>query len=124
MKAVPGHKTDVKESEWIADLLQHGLLKASFIPPKPIRDLRDLVRSRKSLVAERTREVNRVQKLLETANIKLSSVASDVMGKSGRAMLEGLVSGITDGQTLAQMARGRLRAKLAQLREADDRTGR
>src|SRR5205823_14827749 len=84
MKAIPGHKTDIKDSQWIAQLLSHGLLKASFIPPKPIRDLRDLVRSRKSLVQERTRAINRVQKVLETANIKLSSVASDVLGKSGR----------------------------------------
>jgi transposase len=118
MKAVPGHKTDVKDSEWIADLLRHGLLKASFIPPKPIRDLRDLVRYRKTLVQERSQEVNRLQKVLETANIKLSSVASDVLGKSGRDMLEALLSGISDANTLAELARGRLRAKLPQLREA------
>ncbi len=118
MKAVPGHKTDIKDSEWLADLLRHGLLKASFIPPKPIRDLRDLVRYRKTLVQERSQEVNRLQKVLETANIKLSSVASDVLGKSGRDMLEALLSGISDAQTLAELARGRLRAKLPQLREA------
>ena len=118
MKAVPGHKTDIKDSEWIADLLRHGLLQASFIPPKPIRDLRDLVRYRKTLVQERADEINRVQKVLETANIKLSSVASDVLGKSGRAMIEALLAGQSDVETLAELARGRLRTKLPQLREA------
>ena len=87
IKAVPGRKTDVKDSEWIADLLAHGLLKGSFIPPEDIRDLRDLTRYRKSLIDERVREINRLHKLLETANIKLSSVATDVMGVSGMAML-------------------------------------
>src|SRR5947209_18816511 len=101
MKAIPGHKTDVKDSEWLADLLRHGLLKASFIPPKPIRDLRDLVRYRKTLVQERAQEVNRLQKVLETANIKLSSVASDVLGKSGRDMLEALLRGVSDADPLA-----------------------
>jgi transposase len=90
LKAVPGHKTDMKDSEWIADLLRHGLLTASFIPPKPIRDLGDLVRSRKTLVQQRAQAINRVQKVLETAHIKLSSVASDVLGKSGRDMLDAL----------------------------------
>ena len=118
MKAVPGHKTDIKDSEWIADLLRHGLLTASFIPPKPIRELRDLVRSRKSLVQQRAQAINRVQKVLETANIKLSSVASDVLGKSGRDMLEALLAGISDAETLADLARGRLRKKLPALREA------
>ena len=118
MKAVPGHKTDVKDSEWIAELLRHGLLRASFIPPKAIRDLRDLVRYRKSLVQERNREINRLQKVLETANIKLSSVASDVMGKSGQAMLAALVAGISDPESLASLAKGRLRRKLPQLCEA------
>ena len=118
MKAVPGHKTDIKDSEWIADLLRHGLLQASFIPPKPVRDLRDLVRYRKTLVQERSQEVNRVQKVLETANIKLSSVASDVLGKSGHAMIEALLAGVSDASTLAELARGRLRSKLPQLREA------
>jgi transposase len=93
IKAVPGRKTDVKDCEWIANLLCHGLLKGSFIPPEPIRDLRDLTRYRKSLTDERVREVNRLHKLLESANIKLSSVATDVMGVSGRAMLESLISG-------------------------------
>jgi transposase len=118
IKAVPGHKTDVKDSEWIADLLAHGLLKGSFIPPQDIRDLRDLTRYRKSLTDERVREINRLQKLLETANIKLSSVATDVMGVSGRAMLEALIAGNTDPEVLADLAKGKLRKKLDLLREA------
>src|SRR5207245_1803872 len=118
MKAIPGHKTDIKDSEWIADLLRHGLLSASFIPPKPIRDLRDLLRTRKALVRTRAQAINRVHKVLETANIKLSSVASDVLGKSGRDMLEAMLAGVSDAQTLAQFARKRLRAKLPALREA------
>ena len=118
IKAVPGRKTDVRDSEWLADLLRHGLLQASFIPPQPIRDLRDLVRYRKTLVYERSQEVNRLHKLLETANIKLTSVVSDVMGKSGHAMLEALLKGISDPEALADLARGSLRGKLPQLREA------
>ena len=120
MKALPGRKTDVKDSEWIADLLRHGLLKASFIPPQPIRDLRDLTRYRKTLRQERAQEVNRLQKVLETANLKLSSVASDVLGKSGRDMLDALVDGESDPLVLADLARGRLRAKLPELRLALD----
>jgi transposase len=118
LKSVPGHKTDVKDSAWLADLLRHGLLKASFIPPKPIRDLRDLVRYRKRLVQQRAQQINRVQKVLETATIKLSSVASDGLGKSGRAMIEALLAGVTDPDTLADLALKRLRAKLPALREA------
>jgi transposase len=118
MKAVPGRKTDVRDCEWIADLLAHGLLKGSFIPPKPIRDLRDLTRYRKSLMDERVREVNRLHKLLQSANIKLSSVATDVMGASGRAMLEALLEGSTDPQVLAELARGKLRNKLPELKKA------
>ena len=118
MKAVPGHKTDVKDSEWIADLLRHGLLSASFIPPKAIRDLRDLVRARKTLVRQRAQAITRVQKVLETANIKLSSVASDVLGKSGRNMIEAMLAGVSDAESLAELARGRLRKKLPALREA------
>jgi transposase len=118
IKTVPGRKTDVKDCEWIAELLSHGLLKGGFIPPEPIRDLRDLTRYRKSLTDERVREVNRLQKLLESANIKLSSVATDVMGVSGKAMLEALVSGSTDPATLADLSRGKLRKKLPLLREA------
>jgi len=118
IKGVPGKKTDVKDCEWIADLLVHGLLKGSFIPPEPIRDLRDLTRYRKSLSDERTREINRLQKLLETANLKLSSVATDVMGASGKAMLEAILSGSTDPAVLADLAKGRLRNKLSLLKEA------
>jgi transposase len=118
MKAVPGRKTDVKDSEWLADLLRHGLLTASFIPPQPIRELRDLTRYRKTLVQERSREVNRLQKLLEGANIKLAAVATDVLGKSGRDMLEAVMGGEQDAEVLAALARGRLRAKLPDLRKA------
>jgi len=118
IKTVPGRKTDVKDCEWIGDLLSHGLLRGSFIPPEPIRDLRDLTRYRKSLTDERGREVNRLQKFLEAANIKLSSVATDVMGASGRAMLEALVSGSTDPEVLSNLAKGRLRKKLPELRKA------
>ncbi len=118
MKAVPGRKTDVKDAEWLADLLRHGLLKASFIPPAPIRDLRDLTRYRKTLVQQRAQQVNRLQKVLETANIKLASVASNVLGRSGRDMLEAIVGGQEDAEALAALARGRLREKLPQLREA------
>ena len=120
MKAIPGRKTDIKDSEWLADLLRHGLLKASFIPPAPIRELRDLTRYRKSLVQERAREVNRVHKVLETANVKLSSVATDVLGKSGRDMLSALIEGTTDAQILADLARGKLRKQLPQLQQALD----
>ena len=120
MKAVPGRKTDVKDSQWLADLLRHGLLKASFIPPKPVRELRDLMRYRKTLVQERADEVNRLQKVLETANVKLSSVATDVLGKSGRSMLDALLGGQGDPEVLAELARGRLRSKLPDLRKALD----
>jgi transposase len=118
MRAVPGRKTDVRDSEWLADLLRHGLLKPSFIPPAPIRELRDLTRYRKSLIQERSQQVNRLQKVLETANLKLASVVSDVLGKSGRAMLEALLQGTTDAETLAELALGRLRKKLPELRQA------
>ena len=118
MKTVPGHKTDVKDAEWIAQLLQHGLLKASFIPPRFQRELRDLTRYRTSLVRERARLVNRLQKVLEDANIKLASVATDVLGVSARQMLEALVAGKTDTQALAELARGRLRKKIPQLQAA------
>jgi len=118
MKAVPGRKTDVKDAEWITDLLRHGLLKASFIPSKPTRDLRDLVRYRKTLVQERAREVNRLQKVLETATIKLSSVVSNVMGKSGQRMLAAMIEGGSSAEALADLARGTLRRKLPQLQQA------
>jgi transposase len=118
IKAVPGRKTDVRDCEWIADLLAHGLLKGGFIPPVEIRDLRDLTRYRTSLVNERTREVNRLHKLLETANIKLTSVATDVMGVSAQAMLKSLLEGTTDPDVLADLAKGILRKKLPELRKA------
>src|SRR5262249_55456497 len=118
LKRVPGRKTDVSDCRWIAQLLAHGLLRASFVPPRALRELRDLTRYRKSLIQERTRGANRVQKVLEDANIKLASVASDVLGVSGRAMLEALVHGTTDAEMLAELAKGRLRAKLPALRQA------
>ena len=118
IKAVPGRKTDVKDAEWIADLLRHGLLQPSFIPDRPQRELRELVRYRRSLVQERSREANRLAKVLEGANIKLGSVATDILGASGRLMLRALAAGEQDPQVLAQMARGRLRGKLAELQAA------
>jgi transposase len=124
MKAVPGHKTDVRDAEWIADLLRHGLLAPSFIPPEPVRELRELTRYRQNLLHERTQEVNRLHKLLETANLKLGAVAMDVLGKSGRDMLEAILEAILAGEAtahvLAELARGRLRAKLPLLRQALD----
>ena len=111
IKALAGRKTDVQDAEWIADLLRHGLLKGSFIPSEVLRELRDLTRYRTKLGDERKSEVNRVQKVLEDANIKLASVASDVMGVSGRAMLAEFVQGQTDAATLAELAKGRLRDK-------------
>jgi len=118
MKAVPGRKTDVKDAEWLADLLRHGLLTSSFIPPQPIRDLRELTRYRTTLVQERAQEVQRLHKVLESANLKLAAVATDVLGTSGRAMLEALLGGEQDPAVLAELARGRLRAKLPALRQA------
>jgi transposase len=118
LKQVPGRKTDISDCAWIAQLLEHGLLRGSFVPPAPIRELRDLTRYRKGHIQDRTREANRLHKFLEDANIKLSSVATDVLGVSGRAMLEALVSGTTDAAVLADLARGRLRQKLPALRQA------
>lgn len=118
VKQVPGRKTDIKDCEWIAQLLEHGLLRGSFVPPAPIRELRDLTRYRKVLIQDRTREANRLHKLLEDAGIKLASVATDVLGVSGRAMLDALVRGTTDPDVLAELARGKLRAKLPALRQA------
>src|SRR5258707_11441274 len=118
IKAVPGRKTDVRDAEWIADLLRHGLLRASFIPDRSQRELRELTRSRTTLIHDRANEVNRLQKVLEGANIKLASVATDILGKSGRDMLEALVGGASDSALLAQLARGRLREKLPQLEQA------
>jgi transposase len=118
VKQVPGRKTDVKDCEWIAQLLQHGLLRASFVPQRPQRELRDLTRHRAQLVAEHTRVANRIHKVLEDANIKLSSVATDVLGVSGRAMIEQLVAGRGQADELAELARGRLRSKKASLAAA------
>ncbi|MBE3575021.1 MAG: IS110 family transposase [Firmicutes bacterium] len=118
IKAVPGRKTDVKDAEWICDLHRHGLLPRSYVPQRPQRELRELVRYRKSLIEERSREVNRIQKTLEGANIKLGSVASNVLGVSGRAMLEQLANGVEDPEVLAQLAKGRLRNKREDLAEA------
>lgn len=118
LKHVPGRKTDVKDSEWLAQLLECGLLKASFVPPPPIRELRDLTRYRVQQVRDRSQEVNRLDKVLEDAGIKLSSVATDVMGASGRAMLTALVAGTTDAAVLADLARGKLRKKLPALQRA------
>ncbi len=118
IKAVPGRKTDVKDAEWIAELLRHGLVRGSFIPDRPERELRELTRTRRSLIGQRAQVVNRIQKVLEGANIKLSSVATDVVGVSGRAMLEAMVAGIEDPQVLAQMAKGSLRKKTHALEQA------
>jgi transposase len=118
IKHVPGRKTDVKDAEWIAELLAHGLLRASFVPPAPQRALRDLTRQRTHLVQERASVVNRMQKVLEWANIKLSAVVSDVTGVSARAMLEALIGGQTDVSVLADLAQGRLRAKRPALEQA------
>lgn len=118
IKAVPGRKTDQKDSEWIAELLQHGLLRASFVPPSPVRELRDLTRYRASLAQEINRIANRIQKVLEDANIKLASVATDTLRASGRTMLEAIVSGEKDSERLAEMAQGKLRNKIPQLQEA------
>jgi transposase len=118
IKKVPGRKTDVKDCQWIAQLLQHGLLKASFVPPEPIRELRDLTRQRTQLIGERTAAANRIQKVLEDANIKLAGVATDVLGVSGWDMLEALIAGETDPEKLADLARKRLREKIPALRLA------
>ena len=118
VKQVPGRKTDVKDAEWLAELLSYGLLKASYIPAKPQRDLRDLTRHRVKLVQERARIVNRLQKVLEHANIKLASVATDIMGVSGRQMLAALVEGETDAVVMADLAKGRMRNKMEALEKA------
>jgi transposase len=115
IKNVPGRKTDVKDSEWIARLVRHGLIRPSFVPPKPLRELRDLLRYRRKLLQSRTAERNRLLKLLETANVKVSSVASNVFGVSGMAMLRALVEGQTSAAALAELAKGQLRKKLPEL---------
>jgi transposase len=118
IKNVPGRKTDVKDCEWIAQLLQHGLLRASFVPERPQRELRDLTRHRSQLLGEQTRVANRIHKTLEDANVKLGSVATDILGVSGQAMIRALIGGQDDPQQLAELARGRMREKVPQLREA------
>jgi transposase len=118
VKQVEGRKTDSGDCAWIAKLLQHGLLRASFVPEQPVRELRDLTRQRTQLTGERSAAANRIQKVLEDANIKLGSVASDVLGVSGRAMLAKLIEGVNNPEVLADQARGSLRGKIPQLREA------
>jgi transposase len=118
VKQVPGRKTDVKDAQWLCQLLEAGLLRASLVPPKPIRTLRNLTRYRKCQIRDRQREMNRLHKVMQDTGIKLDCVATDMMGRSGRAMLDALVSGTTDPQVLADLARGQLRKKLPALREA------
>jgi len=118
IKNVPGRKTDQNDAAWIAQLLEHGLLRASFVPPPAVRELRDLTRYRKAQTNERTRAAQRLEKVLQDAGIKLSSVASNILGVSGRAMLDALRGGATDPEALAELARGRLRPKVPQLQEA------
>jgi transposase len=118
IKAVPGRKTDVRDCDWICDLLRHGLLKASFIPPRHIRELRELTRHRQTLVRDRAAVANRIQKLLESANIKLGQVATNVLGLSGRLMIQALADGAEDAAQLAQLAKGKLKAKAAQLKQS------
>src|SRR5438034_10696881 len=118
VKNVPGRKTDVNDAMWLADLLAHGLIRASFVPPVAVQELRTLTRTRKQLVRERAQHVQRIQKLLEDANLKLASVVSDVMGKSGRAILDALVAGETDPAKLLALTDPRLRASPSALVEA------
>ena len=118
IKAVPGRKTDVKDAEWIADLLRHGLLQGSYIPDQSQRELRELVRYRRNLIRQRAQVVNRIQQVLEGANIELSSVATDITGASGREMLQALAEGDDDPQHLAALAKGRLRNKGLELVQA------
>jgi transposase len=118
VKQVPGRKTDVRDAEWLCQLLEAGLLKPSLVPPKPVRTLRNLTRYRKSQIRDRQREMNRLHKVMQDTGIKLDTVATDMMGKSGRAMLDALVSGTTDPVVLADLARGQLRKKLPALRAA------
>lgn len=118
IKAVPGRKTDIKDAEWIAERLRHGLLKASFVPPLGQRELRELTRYRSTFVKERASLVNRVQKVLESANIKLASVATDVTGVSGRAILQALLEGQSSPEAMAELAKGRMREKREMLAKA------
>src|SRR4051794_26840156 len=118
VKNVPGRKTDMSDSAWLCQLAEAGLLRASFVPPKPIRTLRNLTRYRKTQIQERAREANRLHKALEDTGIKLDCVATDILGVSGRAMLDALVTGTTDPVVLAELAKGKLRKKIPALREA------
>ncbi len=118
IKNVPGRKTDTADCQWIAQLLRHGLLKASFVPPLEIRQLRDLCRTRTSLTREKTAVVNRLQKTLEDANVEVAAVVTDILGVSGRAMLQQVISGNLDAEALAQLARGRMRSKRLELQQA------
>jgi transposase len=118
VKILPGRKSDVLDAEWLAELLEYGLLRGSFVPPPVIRQLRDLTRYRKPMIQAHTSECQRIQKTLEDAGIQLDSVASDVLAVSGRAMLTALVAGERDPQVLAEMAKGRLRLKIPALRQA------
>jgi transposase len=118
VKNVPGRKTDTSDAAWLSRLLEHGLLRKSFVPPREIREIRDLTRYRKSLIRERASEVNRLHKVLEDAGVKLATIASDIMGVSGRAMLAALIAGETDADVLAELAKTRLRARLPELRKA------
>jgi Transposase len=118
VKNVPGRKTDISDSVWLCQLLEFGLLRASFVAPKPVRELRELTRRRRTLVRERAQEANRLHKTLEDTGVKLDCVASDILGVSGRSMLDALIAGQRDPQALAGLAKGRLRAKTADLQEA------
>src|SRR5437764_14846337 len=120
IRNVPGRKTDVKDAEWIADLVRHGLIAKSFVPPVPLRELRDLLRYRRKLIEAQAAERNRLLRLLETANIKLASVMSDVFGVSGRAMLKALIAGSAAPEEMAALAKGQLRRKRVELIEALD----
>lgn len=115
VKNVPGRKTDIKDCEWLAQLLRHGLIKGSFIPPKPIRELRDLTRYRQKLIEQRTSELNRLQKFLEDANIKLASVVSDINGQSAQEMIHHLIDNDMTPKEMADLARSRLRSKISEL---------
>ena len=118
IKGVPGRKTDVKDAEWIADLVRHGLVKASYIPNREQRELREITRYREELIEERARELNRIQSVLEGANIKLGSIITDISGKSGISILKAIVNGNTDPITLSQLAEGRVKEKISELQKA------
>ena len=118
IKAVPGRKTDVKDAEWIADLVRHGLVKPSFVPSREQRELREMVRYRNEIINERARELNRIQAVLEGSNIKLGSVISDISGKTGMAILHALVEGKTDPEYLSALAKGKLTEKVEQLQRS------